>query len=92
MSAVPDATKGGQANTAAEEPAEAGRGKPAYPQGAFEALLVVAVNRRQDLQELLNALLVVEVGHLLEGLLDQLAESFGLEKEKERGRKISEIS
>lgn len=57
-------------------------GNPTYPQGTFEALLVVAVDRRENLQELLNALLVVEVGDLFEGLLDQLAESFGLKRRK----------
>ena len=59
-----------------------------YPQRAFEALLVVAVDGGQDLQELHDALLVVEVGHLLEGLLDQLTKGLGLrrrEEEKKRG-------
>lgn len=78
MSAVPDAAKGGQANTAVEG------GKPTYPQGTFEALLVIAVNRCKNLQELLNALLVIEVGHLFESLLDQLAQSFGLKRNGER--------
>lgn len=91
MSAIPDATRGGQANTAVQEShtrsgADA-RETKTYPQGTFEALLVVAVNRRKNLQELLNALLVVEVGHLFEGLLNQLAESFGLRRRRKCGER-----
>lgn len=49
-----------------------------YPQSTFEALFVKAVDGGQDLEELVDALLVVEVGELLERLLDLLAKSLGL--------------
>lgn len=51
-----------------------------YPERTFEALLVVAVDRCKYLQELLDALLIVEIGHLLERLLNQLAKSFSLKR------------
>lgn len=58
-----------------------------YPQSTFEALLVKTVNWGDDLEELVDALLVVEVGKLLEGLLDLLPQSLCLEtvtRERER--------
>lgn len=61
-----------------------------YPQSTFEALLVKTVNWGDDLEELVDALLVVEVGKLLEGLLDLLPQSLCLETmttERERGTK-----
>lgn len=66
-----------------------------YPQSTFEALLVKTVNWGDDLEELVDALLVVEVGKLLEGLLDLLPQSLCLEtvmRERERGKKKKEIS
>lgn len=50
-----------------------------YPEGTFEALLVIAVDWREYLQELQDALLVVEIGDLFERLLNQLTKSFRLE-------------
>lgn len=61
-----------------------------YPQSTFEALLVKTVNWGDDLEELVDALLVVEVGKLLEGLLDLLPQSLCLEtvtRERKRGKK-----
>ena len=49
-----------------------------YPQSTFEALFVEAVYRRENLKEHVDALLVVEVGKLLEGLLDLFPQRFGL--------------
>lgn len=60
--------------------AEAGVEEP-YPQGTFEALLVIAVDGCKYLQKLEDALLIVEIGDLLERLLNQLAQSFSLEGE-----------
>lgn len=57
-----------------------------YPEGTFEALLVVAVDWREYLQELQDALLVVEIGDLLERLLNQLTKSFSLEIGGAEGR------
>ena len=57
-----------------------------HAQGAFEALLVEAVDGGQDLEELVDALLVIQVGELLEGLLDQLPEGLSLRRERERER------
>lgn len=51
-----------------------------YPEGTFEALLVVAVNWCKYLQELQDALLIVEVGYLLKRLLNQLTKSFSLKR------------
>lgn len=51
-----------------------------YPQGTFEALLVVAVDWYKYFQELQDALLIVEIGYLLERLLNQLTKSFSLER------------
>lgn len=50
-----------------------------YPEGTFEALLVIAVDWREYLQELQDALLVVEIGDLFERLLNQLTKSLRLE-------------
>lgn len=63
-----------------------------YPEGTFEALLVIAVDRCKYLQELQDALLIVEIGYLFERLLNQLTESFSLEREEKgegRGKKIT---
>lgn len=49
-----------------------------YPQSTFEALLVKAVDGRQYLKELVDALLIVEVSKLLKGLLNLLPESLRL--------------
>lgn len=57
-----------------------------YPQSTFEALLVKTINWGDYLEELVDALLVVEVGELLEGLLDLLPQCLCLEtvmKERE---------
>lgn len=51
-----------------------------YPEGTFEALLVIAVDRCEDLQKLQDALLIVEIGYLLECLLNQLSKSFSLKR------------
>lgn len=59
-----------------------------YPQSTFEALLVKTVNWGDYLKELVDALLVIEVGKLLEGLLDLLPQRLCLETEmmeRERG-------
>lgn len=53
-----------------------------YPKGTFEALLVIAVDWRQYLQELQDALLIVEIGHLLKRLLNQFTQSFSLGREE----------
>lgn len=61
-----------------------------YPQSTFEALLVKTVNRGDYLKELVDALLVVEVGELLKGLLDLLPQRLCLEtvmEEREGGGK-----
>lgn len=62
------------------------RRQETYPEGTFEALLVVAVDWREYLQELQDALLVVEIGDLLERLLNQLTKSFSLEIGGAEGR------
>lgn len=54
---------------------------PTHPEGTFEALLVVAADGCQDLEELEDALLVIEVGHLLECLLDQFTKRLGLKED-----------
>ena len=53
-----------------------------YPKGTSEELLVEAVDWRQYLQELQDALFVIEIGYLLKRLLNQFTESFGLEARK----------
>lgn len=53
-----------------------------YPEGTFEALLVIAVDWCKCLQELQNALLIIEIGYLLERLLNQLTKIFCLERDK----------
>lgn len=54
-----------------------------YPQSTFEALFVKAVDGREYLKELVDALLIIEVSELLEGLLDLLTKSLRLiEREK----------
>lgn len=61
-----------------------------YPQSTFEALLVKAVNWGDYLKELVDALLVIEVGKQFEGLLDLLPQRLCLETvmmERERGDK-----
>lgn len=55
-----------------------------YPKGAFETLLVIATDRCKDIQELEDALLIVEISYLLECLLDQFTECLRLQRE---GRK-----
>ena len=56
-----------------------------YPQSTFEALFVEAVDGREDLKELVDALLIIEVSELLKGLLDLLTESLRLvEREREK--------
>lgn len=63
-----------------------------YPQSTFEALLVKTVNWGDDLEELVDALLVVEVGKLLEGLLDLLPQSLCLETvTRERGKEGEKV-
>lgn len=57
---------------------------PPYPQSTLEALLVKAVVGGENLKELVDALLVVEVGELLEGLLDLLPQRFCLRNEGRR--------
>lgn len=62
-----------------------------YPQSTFEALLVKTVDWGDYLKELVDALLVVEVGELLEGLLDLLPQCLCLETammERERGEEL----
>lgn len=62
-----------------------------YPEGTFEALLVVAVDWCKYFQELQDALLIIEIGYLLERLLNQLTKSFGLktgENWEEKQRKL----
>lgn len=54
-----------------------------YPKGTFETLLVIAVDWCKYFQELQDALLIVEIGYLLECLLNQLTKGFSLEKEEE---------
>lgn len=55
----------------------------AYPQSTFEALFVEAVDGRDYLKELVDALLIIEVSKLLKGLLDLLTKSLRLrEREK----------
>lgn len=49
-----------------------------YPQSTFEALFVKAVNRRNYLKELVDALLIIEVSKLLESLLDLFSKSLRL--------------
>lgn len=49
-----------------------------YPQSTFEALFVEAVDGREYLKELVNALLIIEVSELLKGLLDLLTKSLRL--------------
>lgn len=51
-----------------------------YPKCTFKELLVVAVDWCDDLQELQCALLIVEIGNLLERLLNQLPKSFSLKR------------
>lgn len=55
-----------------------------YPQSTFEALFVEAIDRREYLKELVDALLIIEVSKLLKGLLDLLTKSLCL---IERGEK-----
>lgn len=64
-------------------------GPKTYPEGAFEALLVIAVDWCKYLQELQDALLIVEIGYLLERLLNQLTKSFCLKRNKKGERKGS---
>lgn len=49
-----------------------------YPQSTFEALFVKAIDGREYLKELVDALLIVKVGKLLKGLLDLLPKSLRL--------------
>lgn len=55
-----------------------------YPESTFETLFIKSVDRRQDLEEFEDALLIVHVGKLLEGLLDQFAQCLGLNGGRER--------
>lgn len=58
-----------------------------YPQSTFEALLVEAVDGREYLKELVDALLIVEVSKLLKGLLDLLTKSLRLiEREQKKNK------
>lgn len=91
--AIPDANNRGRPNTTNQSfHGISGQGKvearikETYPEGTFEALLIIAVDWSKYLQELQDALLVVEIGYLLKRLLDQLTESFSLKRIKtERG-------
>lgn len=65
-----------------------------YPQSTFEALLVEAVDGREYLKELVDALLIIEVSKLFKGLLDLLTKSLCLierrgEREKQRFQGLS---
>ncbi len=57
-----------------------------YPQSTLEALFVEAVDGREYLKELVDALLIIEVSKLLKGLLDLLTQSLCLIKRRGRGR------
>lgn len=59
----------------------------AYPQSTFEALFVEAVDGRDYLKELVDALLIIEVGKLLKGLLDLLTKSLRLRGRREKTSK-----
>lgn len=98
LDARPQATKRGQPNTtnrsfqstSGNSIVEA-RVEETYPEGTFEALLVIAIDLCKYLQELQDALLVVEIGHLLKRLLNQLTKSFSLKRGQnleEKGRKL----
>lgn len=56
----------------------------AYPQSTFEALFVEAVDGRDYLKELVDALLIIEVSKLLKGLLDLLTKSLRLRGRREK--------
>ena len=56
--------------------------RDAYPQSTFKTFLVKSVDRRKNLEELEDALRIVEVGNLFEGLLDQLPQCFCLRMEQ----------
>lgn len=57
-------------------------GRETYPEGAFETLLVIATDRCKDIQELEDALLIVEISYLLECLLNQFTECLRLHKRR----------
>lgn len=74
-----DATKRGQPNTTTTSlQGKLEERRITYPKGTFEALLVVAVDWCYYLQELQDALLIVQIGYLLKRLLNQLTKSFSL--------------
>ncbi len=58
-----------------------------YPQSTFEALFVEAVDGREYLKELVDALLIIEVSELLKGLLNLLTKSLGLIERVGEGEK-----
>lgn len=62
-----------------------------YPEGAFEILFVISVNRRKDLEKLEDALLLVQVGEQLEGLLDQLSQRLGLQRTEETHKRSQKL-
>lgn len=55
-----------------------------YPEGTFETLLVIATDRCKDIQELEDALLIIEISYLLECLLNQFTECLSLQKRREK--------
>lgn len=68
------------------------RSEETYPEGTFEALLVIAVDWCQYLEELQDALLIVEVGYLLKRLLNQFTQSFSLGREEGGGSERRDLT